>query len=302
VTNPKPAISGTKQKPAVSVGVADTKSKPKSNAPLVFQNPFSALAANVIKTNPSQGAKKQPTKVGQVGTNTKPIANAAPIFQNPFGAVTGNTVKPKATPSPETKKRLEAKRAEAQKKKEELQKKRQEVSKAQRLAAEASKKRKVEAQLAAKKAKEAKEVSIRQKKKVQSKAILDAELEAKRIQDAESAKARQKEALEAIQNAVSRATVSLFGLGKQGDKEKEEEEEEDRSPFAKQQKTPSGAPKGVPTLKGWRKTKDGAVTGRLFGSKSFGDGERVTTSPIAFGKVAKGEIVKTSSGSKYFLN
>ncbi len=61
------------------------------------------------------------------------------------------------------------------------------------------------------------------------------------------------------------------------------------------------APRGVPTIQRWRKNRDGSVTGIVYGSSSFSDGEQVTTSPIAIGTIAAGELVRTGSGSKYFL-
>ena len=61
------------------------------------------------------------------------------------------------------------------------------------------------------------------------------------------------------------------------------------------------APRGVPTIQRWRKNRDGSVTGIIYGSSSFSDGEQVTTSPISIGTIAAGELVRTGSGSKYFL-
>jgi hypothetical protein len=61
------------------------------------------------------------------------------------------------------------------------------------------------------------------------------------------------------------------------------------------------APPGVPTLSRWRSNGDGSITGFITGSKSFRDGERVTTSPIARGRIDSGEVVTTGSGSRYFL-
>jgi hypothetical protein len=61
------------------------------------------------------------------------------------------------------------------------------------------------------------------------------------------------------------------------------------------------APRGVPTIQRWRKNRDGSVTGIIYGSSNFSDGEQVTTSPIAIGTIATGELVRTGSGSKYFL-
>jgi len=62
------------------------------------------------------------------------------------------------------------------------------------------------------------------------------------------------------------------------------------------------APKGVPSLSNWQKNRDGSVTGLIGGSPNFNEGERITTSPIESGKLEDGQVVKTGSGSKYFLS
>jgi hypothetical protein len=63
----------------------------------------------------------------------------------------------------------------------------------------------------------------------------------------------------------------------------------------------SAAPRGVPTLRRWRVNRDGSVTGVIYGSSNFAEGERVTTSPIASGNLTNGSTVRTGSGSRYFL-
>jgi hypothetical protein len=60
-------------------------------------------------------------------------------------------------------------------------------------------------------------------------------------------------------------------------------------------------PKGVPMLKGWKKSGDGSISGSIYGSKAFFDGDAVTTSAIASGIIEKGNVVITTSGSKYYL-
>jgi hypothetical protein len=109
-----------------------------------------------------------------------------------------------------------------------------------------------------------------------------------------------KKAREALKEAQPRATFSLFGLGGQND------EAEPAAPVKKTaprsaKKSVRNAPRGVPTILNWRKNRDGSISGKISGSASFNEGERITTSPIASGKVDEGEIVKTGSGSRYFL-
>jgi hypothetical protein len=62
------------------------------------------------------------------------------------------------------------------------------------------------------------------------------------------------------------------------------------------------APRGVPTIVNWKKRRDSGISGRIYGSPNFSDGDRVETSEITFGEIANGSVVKTSSGSRYFLS
>ena len=60
-------------------------------------------------------------------------------------------------------------------------------------------------------------------------------------------------------------------------------------------------PKGIPVMKQWKKGRDGSISGTIYGSKGYKDGDSVTTSAIASGLIEKGSIVTTASGSKYLL-
>jgi len=44
------------------------------------------------------------------------------------------------------------------------------------------------------------------------------------------------------------------------------------------------------------------VTGKISGSTLYKDGDEVTTSSIAAGEIKSGNVVQTTSGSKYYLN
>jgi hypothetical protein len=101
-------------------------------------------------------------------------------------------------------------------------------------------------------------------------------------------------------------TISLFGMGKA------ELEELPAASSSSSKSTPSAAvpasprsvktaPMGVPKLTRWRQNSDGTITGLVSGSRGFEEGQRITTSPIASGTIAAGEVVKTGSGSRYFL-
>jgi len=61
-------------------------------------------------------------------------------------------------------------------------------------------------------------------------------------------------------------------------------------------------PAGVPVIMSWKKRADGGVSGLIYGSTSFADGEFIETSPIAKGKIENGAVVSTKSKSRYFLS
>ena len=96
--------------------------------------------------------------------------------------------------------------------------------------------------------------------------------------------------------AATSATFALFGFGRSDD----EDDEASPAPTPKP-KVEKKAPGGVPTITKWRRNFDGSISGRVSGSKAFDDGDKITTSPIAKGTIANGEIVTTGSGSRYFL-
>lgn len=123
------------------------------------------------------------------------------------------------------------------------------------------------------------------------------ELEAKKKQD-QAAKAK-------AQNVVSQAkrgsTISLFGLGQGTDEAKSAPPPVKKSPTVQVQKPKSSAPKGVPTISGWKLNGDGSISGRISGSPNFKNGELITTSQIQKGRIEAGSVVQTGSGSRYFL-
>ncbi|GKY91279.1 hypothetical protein MPSEU_000100400 [Mayamaea pseudoterrestris] len=113
-------------------------------------------------------------------------------------------------------------------------------------------------------------------------------------------KQKQTEAqiLSKLSQVTSRATIGLFGFGAlRADDDDENFSSTKQAPTKMKYK----APFGMPTLSKWRKNFDGSITGVISGSSNFGDGEKVTTSAIANGTIAAGEVVRTASGSKYFL-
>jgi len=113
-------------------------------------------------------------------------------------------------------------------------------------------------------------------------------------------------AIKAAEKARPGASISLFGLGGAPSKTKSTAPKStaakpSRKPASKSVPRPT-APRGVPSLTGWKQNGDRTISGNISGSPNFRNGERITTSPIAQGEVTSGKIVKTASGSRYFLN
>ena len=135
------------------------------------------------------------------------------------------------------------------------------------------------------------------------------EQEKKRQANAEARKQvefdRYQMALEAdkkkIEEAKSRPTFSLFGLGGDASEEKGKEPATVSKPVAAPKpKAPvkkAVAPRGVPMIDQWVLNDDQTISGRISGSDSFKDGAPVTTSPIS-GKAISGSIAQTKSGSR----
>ncbi len=109
--------------------------------------------------------------------------------------------------------------------------------------------------------------------------------------------AKAKQAVKAVEQTKKSTTISLFGLGGNN------ADTVSISPPLQKQPSPAKptAPSGVPTISGWRLTGDGTISGRIRGSPNFRDGEQVTTSQIVQGRIESGSVVKTGSGSRYFL-
>ena len=67
------------------------------------------------------------------------------------------------------------------------------------------------------------------------------------------------------------------------------------------EKEASVPPAAIPTITNWKRNSDGSVSGFVYGSQYYLDGDDITTSPLT--TKAKGDaIVTTSSGSKYVFS
>jgi hypothetical protein len=115
---------------------------------------------------------------------------------------------------------------------------------------------------------------------------------------------RERKELEAKAAASSevkpRATFSLFGLTGDNNSPPQKKNAPNK-PTPPPTSKLTQAPRGVPSILNWRKNFDGSITGNISGSPNFGEGEKITTSPIIEGGFSVGQVVKTGSGSRYFL-
>jgi len=69
-------------------------------------------------------------------------------------------------------------------------------------------------------------------------------------------------------------------------------------------KRKEGSPEGIPKITQWRQNvNDGSISGNVSGSTAYPDGSYITTSPITGdpSDVRTGQIVRTASGSQYYL-
>jgi hypothetical protein len=118
-----------------------------------------------------------------------------------------------------------------------------------------------------------------------------------------------EEALEKLQpQGRPRATFSLgnIGLGFLAGNNNNNKNNKNRVQQAQESESflleiAENAPAGVPILARWNANKDGSITGEVYGSEFMGDGDLVTTSPIAQGTKKRFETVTTVSGSMYYL-
>ena len=178
-------------------------------------------------------------------------------------------------------KAIALKEAAETKRKEEIKQKRQAEAKRK----QAAEKKKQQAVAVA----EARKQAAEQRK---AEAASAAQAKRKNAEEKRKTQAQEKQVKQALGGAKKGATVSL-GFFNFGQKSEEEGEAEKIAAT-----TTTGAPRGVPTLSKWSQNGDGSITGEISGSKSYDDGETVTTSGIA-GEVTEGSVVQTRSGSRY---
>ncbi len=100
-----------------------------------------------------------------------------------------------------------------------------------------------------------------------------------------------KKAIDALENAQPGSTISL-GFFKFG----QTDDSKDAAP-KKNAKKAASAPLGVPTIYKWRQNRDGSISGMVYGSKAFREGESITTSPMST-DITESAVVQTLSGSR----
>ena len=124
---------------------------------------------------------------------------------------------------------------------------------------------------------------------------------ARRDQEAKAKQSAKQQAVQTVNKAKKSSTISLFNFG--GGSEESATPAPAPAPKPQQKKQAKKAPpKGVPSLSVWKINGDGSISGRISGSPNFREGQIVTTSPIAQGRVESGSVVKTGSGSQYYLS
>lgn len=102
----------------------------------------------------------------------------------------------------------------------------------------------------------------------------------------------------------SRPTISLFGLGGSTDSSSSSLDIKKSTPKVTKTISSAKAPRDVPTISKWKYDQsDKTIVGFISGSGSkFKDGTPITTSTIVGDKVVESNtVVRTTSGSKYFL-
>lgn len=96
-----------------------------------------------------------------------------------------------------------------------------------------------------------------------------------------------------------RPTFSLFGMGSAPPKPKTESASE--APIIARTTPTATAPRAVPTISKWKfDPSDNSISGFISGSSAFKDGEPITTSAIV-GEASSNTVIRTKSGSRYFL-
>ena len=260
ITPPKVSVPEIKMTPPKVPRPEITASVRKTKAPTVNAAPKSSASSN-ISSDPAD-----------------PVTDA---FSNIFGLGKSSESKDEDSTVANKQNQIEKEKKQATLDAASIAKKKTEAEEMRREAlAAAEEKRQVALAAAEARRKEAEE------KRAQALAAVEAKRKEAEEKRNEAQKSKQVESL--FSKVQSSGTVSLgfFGFGQKSE-----------SDISTEQEKQAGGPRGVPKLKNWRLNKDGSITGLIFGSRAFGTGESVTTSPIK-GKPEDNSVVTTKSGSK----
>jgi len=172
---------------------------------------------------------------------------------------------------------------------------------------QAQEKKAAQAALLQKKAQERRALAEEKKRLAQEqRAAAEAERREKleRLQQSKAAAAAKAK----VKTPVAKSSGGFFSFGRPAAARKTNTSTFKKEPvkrptrFTPKPKLLAKAPNGVPTIVEWRSRRDGGISGRIFGSRNFSEGEKVETSPISKGEIQNGMVVTTESGSRYFLS
>lgn len=272
VVSTPPVVPPTIPQPPKSQPKTQPQDEKESSPPIIPPNPFANIVnplASSTNTPPAEVKKpevKKPTPTSKSTISSDPSDPVTDVLSSFFGTKSEATPQPvkKATPvTPAANKAKEAQKKEAEEKRQKA------------LAAAEAKRKEAEAKRA--------------------RALAAAEEKRKQAEEKRNAMLKAKEAEKVLSKAKKpSATISLgfFGFGQNSESD-ESKGEDVKVPASKN----AGAPRGVPTLRDWRRNNDGSLTGLIYNSRVFGAGESITTSPLQ-GNPSENSVVATKSGSK----
>ena len=272
VVSTPPVVPTTKSQPPRAQPKTLPQENKETSPPITPPNPFAnilnplASSANAPPTEVKKPKVKKSSPPSKPTISTDPSDPVTDVFSSFFGTKSEATSQPVKKTTPVT---------PAVNKAKEAQKKETEEKRRKALAAAEAKRKEAEA-------KRAQALAAAEEKRMQAEEKRNALLKAK---EAEKVLSEAKK---------PSATISLgfFGFGQKSESE-ESKDEDDKVPASKN----SGAPRGVPTLRNWRRNNDGSLTGLIYNSRVFGAGESITTSPLQ-GNPSENSVVATKSGSK----
>ena len=99
-----------------------------------------------------------------------------------------------------------------------------------------------------------------------------------------------------------RATRSLFNQQFPFQSSTQRDQTDEIEQYTSSSSNSVSPPDGVPSIRNWKVREDGGISGLIYGSVNAEDGDYIETSVIVYGTFENGNVVETSSGSRYFLS